>query len=132
MSLLRWINSALLVFVFSQLLIAQDWHYPDQGITSPVHKKYVKQIVWSKSVISFNDVANAVLETKFKLTDPIYGRIFLERSIRNTPVYSTANNEPGENWKNSYEMKLFIDGKDSGGSFGVFDDTQRFSVIFAY
>ena len=99
-----------------------SWYSKDQGFTSPVHKKHVKQIVWSKSVIAFNNVANAVLETKFKLTDPIYGRIFLERSIRNTPVYSSANNKPIENTKNSYEMKLFIDGKDAGGGFGVFEE----------
>lgn len=113
-----------LIYGFTQLLSAQElsWYSKDQGFTSPVHKKNVKKIVWSKSVIAFNDVANAVLETRFKLTDPIYGRIFLERSIRNTPVYSSVNDTPLENWKNSYEMKLFIDGKDSGGSFGVFDE----------
>ena len=85
-----------LIYGYTQLLSAQEvsWYSKDQGFTSQVHKKHVKQIVWSKSVIAFNNVANAVLETKFKLTDPIYGRIFLERSIRNTPVYSTANNKP--------------------------------------
>ena len=113
-----------LIYGFTQLLSAQEvsWYSKDQGFTSPVHKKYVKQIKWSKSVIAYNDVANAVLENRFKLIDPIYGRIFLERSIRNTPIFSSANNKPSENSKNSYEMKLFIDGKDSGGSFGVFDE----------
>lgn len=124
------ITHIFLFFLFANLLLAAEqpnfqdvsWHYTDLGITSPVHKKHIKQIVWSKSVIAFDNVENAVLETRFKLTDPIYGRIFLESSIRNTPVYSSNSDEPLENWKNSYQFKLFIDGKDTGGSFGVFDE----------
>ena len=112
-----------LLFTFG-LVNAQEvsWYTKDQGFTSSVHKKYVKQIVWSKSVISSDKQESAVLETRFSLTDQIYGRLFLERSIRNTPVYSSANNKPLENTRNSFEWKLFIDGKDTGGSFGVFYD----------
>lgn len=110
---------------FTQLLFAQEvsWYSKDMGFTSPVHKKYAKQIIWSKSIINFNEQESAKLETKFKLTDPIYGRLFLERSIRNTPLYSSANNKPSENTRNSFEWKLYIDGKDTGGSFGVFYET---------
>jgi len=129
----RSLSKSLYVFavvLFAHLLltpesaIAQEvsWHSKDMGFTSPVHKKYVKQIVWSKSIISFNEQESAVLETRFNLTDQICGRLFLERSIRNTPVYSSANNKPLENTRNSFEWKLFIDGKDTGGSFGVFYD----------
>ena len=48
-----------------KLPIIQDasWRYEDKGITSPVHKKYVKQIVWSKKAIDFNQQEKAVLET---------------------------------------------------------------------
>ena len=108
----------------AKLPIIQDasWHYEDKGITSPVHKKHVKQIVWSKKAIEFDNQEKAVLETSFKLTDPIYGRIFLECSIRNTPIYSKANDTPLENTKNSFEYKVFIDGKNAGGSFGVFEE----------
>jgi hypothetical protein len=111
-----------LIYGFTQLLFAQEvsWYSKDMGFTSSVHKKYVKQIIWSKSIINFNAQESAKLETKFKLTDPIYGRLFLERSIRNTPVYSSANNKPLENSRNSFEWKLYIDDKDTGGSFGVF------------
>ena len=120
------INGLVLILLLPMMLAAQQkarWHAKDQGITSPEHKKFVKQIVWSKSEIAWRDMANSILETRFKLTDPIYGRIFCESSIRNTPVYSTANDKPIENTKNSFEMKLYIDGKDAGGSFGVFYET---------
>lgn len=111
-----------LLYGFTQMLFAQEvsWYSKDMGFTSSVHKKYVKQIIWSKSIINFNEQESARLETKFKLTDPIYGRIFLERSIRNTPLYYKSNNKPTENSRNSFEWKLYIDGKDTGGSFGVF------------
>lgn len=130
----KWKNNInqFLLFVFVQLLfvtqisIAQkvSWYSKDKGITSPEHKKYVKQVIWSKSVIVWDNVANSVLETRFKLTDPIYGRIFLDRSIHNTPVYSSVSNEPEENTRNSIEWKLYIDGKDTGGRFGVFHQGQ--------
>jgi len=121
----------LAVVLFAQVLLTAEltnaqevsWSSKDMGFTSSVHKKYVKQVIWSKSIISFNQQESAVLKTKFKLTDPIYGRIFLERSIRNTPVYSSVNDKPSENTRNSYEWKLYIDGKDTGGSFGVFYET---------
>lgn len=97
-----------------------SWYTKDFGFTSPEHKKYVKQIIWSKAEIPYNKVADSKLETRFKLTDPIYGRVFLEHSIRNTPVFSSGSKKPLENWKNSFEVKLFIDGKDAKGRFGIF------------
>ena len=100
------INGLVLVLLLPLMLNAQkdvSWYSKDKGFTSPEHKKYVKQMVWSKSEIPWNNVANSILETRFKLTDPIYGRIFLERSIRNTPVYSTANDKPIENTRNSFD-----------------------------
>jgi len=97
-----------------------SWYTKDFGFTSPEHQKYVKQIIWSKAEIPYNKVANSKLETRFNLTDPIYGRVFLEHSIRNTPVFSSGSKKPLENWKNNFEVKLFIDGKDIKGRFGVF------------
>jgi len=123
-----WKNSIKVVLIFALIvLLSQEskaqqvsWYSTDQGFTSTVHKEHVKEVIWSKAVISYNDVENAVLESRFKLTDPIYGRIYLKQSVRNTPVYSSVNDKPIENSKNSFEWKLYIDGKDTGGSFGVF------------
>ena len=97
-----------------------SWQYQDQGFTSSVHKKHAKKIVWSKSEVSFRNQESNVLESRFNLTDPIFGRVYLEKSIRNTPVYSSVSSEPLENHRNSFEWKLYIDDKDAGGSFGVF------------
>ncbi len=121
---LNWVAGVIIV----QLLLAiaalnaqqVSWYTKDFGFTSPEHQKYVKQIIWSKAEIPYNKVANSKLETRFKLTDPIYGRVFLERSIRNSPVFSSGSKKPLENWKNNFEYKLFIDEKDTGGRFGKF------------
>ncbi|KAA3616982.1 MAG: hypothetical protein D8M58_04710 [Calditrichaeota bacterium] len=114
----------VLFFGFTQMSFSQEvsWYSKDMGFTSSVHKKHAKQIVWSKSVVDYSTQETNVLENRFNLTDPIYGRVYLERSIRNTPIYSSASKKPLENSRNGYEMKLFIDDKDAGGSFGVFEE----------
>ncbi len=113
---------AVLTALAAQALNAQQvsWYSKDFGITSPEHKKYMKQIIWSKAEIPYNDVANSILQKRFDLKDPIYGRVFLEHSIRNTPIFSSGSKKPLENWKNNFVVKLFIDGKDTKGRFGVF------------
>lgn len=96
------------------------WHYPSQGATSQVHQKNVGRIVWSKQIIQFRDQDQAKLENSFSLSDHIYGRVYFTDSIRNVPVFSKVDRRPQENTANSFEIKLFIDGKNTPISFGVF------------
>lgn len=96
------------------------WHYPTIGMTSSIHQQNVGRIVWSKAVIDSKAQERAKLEDTFRVTDNIYGRIYSADSLRNTPVFSRADRRPQENFRNSYEIRLFIDGKNVPVSFGVF------------
>lgn len=104
------------------------WHYPTTGMTSSVHKQNVGRIVWSKALIDSRAQERARLEQTFKITDRIYGRVYFADSLRNTPVFASGDRKPQENFRNSYEIKLLIDGRNVPVSFGVFmqhrmDDT---------
>ena len=52
----------------------------DEGITSELHKKYLKQIVFSKKPIPKTGASEADLANTFNLEDDIYFRAFLEKS----------------------------------------------------
>lgn len=55
----------------------------DNGISSPTHTKYLKKIVFSKSEIVKSQENEANFTNTFALTDNIYSRVYLEKSIRN-------------------------------------------------
>ena len=80
----------------------------DEGITSDIHKKYMKQIVFSKSPIA-KIASEAGLTNSFNLGDDIYFRAFLEKSFvneSNAIGYSAGAPQTGAT---AYEV--FIDGK---------------------
>ncbi len=95
--------------------------YKERPLTSRLSKKYKGRMVWSKRIISFTEQDTIPLTTTFKLSDPIFGRIYFNHSLANTPVYSKSNmNKPEENTSYGYIFKLFIDGQEKADSFGVF------------
>ena len=67
-------------------------------------------MVWATTPINLADQDKVTTKTSFKLTDPIFGRIYLKHSLGNTPVYSSSGG-PQENYNFGYEVRLFIDGK---------------------
>ena len=77
------------------------------------------KIVWSTKEINFADQDNSVLRNSFKLSDPIFGRIYLDHSLGNTPIYGSSGG-PQENSNFSYEFRLFIDGQEKVDRFNVF------------
>ncbi len=56
---------------------------PDNGVNSDVHKKYVKKIVFSKSEIIEGKENEASFTSTFTLTDDIFNRVYLEKSLQN-------------------------------------------------
>lgn len=99
--------------------------YKGQGMTGKLHAANAGRILWSKQAISFKTQDSAKLEETFQLSDPIYGRILLQRSIANTPVYQEGWQKPEQNRDNSYEVKLFVDGQNVAVSFGVFEQGKQ-------
>ncbi len=95
--------------------------FPQGEPSSAMHRNNPRKMVWSTKIIS-KDVQDSFKPRKsFKLTDPIFGRIYLEHSLGNTPIYSqNGDSEPSENTNFGYEFKLMIDGQEKTHKFGVF------------
>jgi hypothetical protein len=60
---------------------------PEEGMSSPMHTKYVDKIVWANKRISKTSATDADLKTTFTQDDNIYGRIYLSKAIANYPMY---------------------------------------------
>lgn len=81
----------------------------DEGVTSDMHKKYMKQVVFSKTPIAKTPSESALTNT-FNLGDDIYFRVFMERSFvneSNAIGYSLG----GTPQKGATAYEVFIDGK---------------------
>jgi hypothetical protein len=96
----------LLVFYGSTLLICQD-----QGMTSETHKKNVGKILWAKERIKKDIQDQIKYETNFDVSDPLYGRIFLQKSL---PRLSEGQGNNCYNNNSNFRLKLFVDGVDKG------------------
>ncbi len=93
--------------------------YKELEINSELYKRNSGSIVWSTQQINFSDQDKTPLKKSFALTDPIFGRIYLNHSLGNTPVYGSSG-KPQVNREFRYEFKLFIDGQEKVDKFSVF------------
>lgn len=90
--------------------------------TSTLHGNNPGRMVWSTRQINMSDQDNITLQNTFKLTDPIFGRLYLHYSLGNTPVYSQSGGaKPETNDIFGYEFRLFIDGQEKVHKFDLFD-----------
>jgi len=53
---------------------------PDQGVTGPLHEKYIKRVVFTKADKGMDEVREADLLQEIALGDPLYFRVYLEKS----------------------------------------------------
>jgi hypothetical protein len=60
---------------------------PEEGMSSPMHTKYVDKIVWANKRISKTSAVESDFKTTFTQDDNIYGRIYLSKAIANYPMY---------------------------------------------
>lgn len=90
---------------------------PDQGMTSATHKKFVGQIVFTTKQVPLKPKASIFRKT-FKGSDTIYGRVFVSRSLDNTPVYlgGKASLPRRARWR----VHAFVDGVHQPIRFGAF------------
>ena len=81
----------------------------DEGITNPIHQKYIQKIVFSASEISKTNPNENAFTTDFQITNPIHFRIYLKECIFNTHVVA---HEPSiiEN-QGGLWCKIYFDGK---------------------
>jgi hypothetical protein len=90
--------------------------YPVMKPTSKRHAENVGRMIWSSEQINIDVQDRVALRDSFNLTDPIFGRMYLPRSLGNTPVGSS----PSSNREFRFEIRLFIDGENKADRFGVF------------
>lgn len=57
-----------------------------QAITSSFHANNIGKIVFSNAIVQKSNPSSN-LKTTFRITDRIYGRVFLDKSPQNTPLY---------------------------------------------
>ncbi len=90
--------------------------------SSTLHRNNPGRMVWSTKQINIGDQDNFTPQTSFKLTDPIFGRLYIVHSLGNTPIYSqSGGSKPETNDNFGYEFRLFIDGQEKVYKFDVFD-----------
>ncbi len=82
--------------------------FPDQGLTSKTHAKHVGKTVFSKGPIPFRKEKGVTLGKSFRVMDPIYGRVYLHRSLANSTVQLNTRSVVGAA---GYYLRVFIDGK---------------------
>jgi hypothetical protein len=87
-------------------LIAQD-----QGMTGETHRKNVGKILWAKERILKDRQDQIKYETTFDISDPLYGRVFLEKSL---PRLSEAQGKGCYNNNSNFRLKVYVDGIDKG------------------
>ncbi len=87
-------------------IIAQD-----QGMTGETHRKNVGKILWAKERIKKDMQDQIKYETTFDISDPLYGRVFLEKSL---PRLSEGQGENCYNNNSNFRLKVYVDGIDKG------------------
>ncbi|RYH07614.1 hypothetical protein [Tropicimonas sp. IMCC6043] len=97
--------------------------YSDQPPTSNLHAANAGKMVFSTQPIPFAEQDQAEILDTFRLTDPIFGRVFLMHSIGNTPIYG-SDGRPSANDAFGYTVRLFINGEEKAYKFDVFAEGQ--------
>lgn len=108
--------SFVLFVFFTTLSLAQD-----QGMTSETHKKNIGKILWAKERIKIDTQDQITYATVFDASDPLYGRVFLEKSL--TRVSQSQPIECQDNIE--FYLKVFINEEDKGKFFdGTWTDRR--------
>jgi hypothetical protein len=99
-----------------EAIITVGGPFSDIGPTSDLHKKYNGQIVFSTYKIPMDNPQESSLQSTFKLSDNIYGRVFMPMSVENYPLYSTQFLRNGDtttaehNKYGKFYYNLYVDG----------------------
>jgi len=99
-------------FTFVTFLLANIVNAQDQGMTSSTHSANVGKIVFAKERIKFDSQDQIKLEKAFNSNDPLYGRIYLPKSL--SRLGAEDNGGKCKNAEGVYRIKMFIDGQSKG------------------
>lgn len=87
------IIAAVILLLPTFMLAQKSNKIKDQGITGPLHQKYVGKIVFSKSVIKKEETNEASFVKEFSIKEDIFFRVYMKESIYNALCdsgYSTS------------------------------------------
>ena len=90
--------------------------FTDDGMTSEIHKKHSGEIVFSKNKIPMEVASEDAFSSSFNLSDNIYGRVFMPKSVENYPIYSTQFLRNGDTTTASHNKygrlyyNIYVDG----------------------
>lgn len=96
----------VMLLVFAAAALSQD-----QGMTGETHKKNVGKILWAKERIAKDRQDQIAYITACGVSDPLYGRVFLEKSL---PRLSEEQGKGCYNNSACFRLKVFVDGVDKG------------------
>lgn len=101
------------------LVLAQD-----QGMTSETHRKNVGKIVWARQRIKLDAQDATALASAFGASDPIYGRVYLPKSL-----VRLGQDAAQPNPASHYKVGVLVDGVDKGAvNERSFDDSAWTTV----
>ncbi len=101
----------VLAFIIVIILAGFAWAQ-DQGITSERHRENVGGIIWAKERIKFDVQDQITLSTEFNADEPIYGRVYLPKSLVRLGADEDGRNCP--NQASNYRIKLLINNESKG------------------
>ena len=91
----------------------------DAWFVSEVHQRLHSTIVFSRAgTIDPPKEAAGQFTRTFSRRAPIYGRVYLERSLANTPIVSPGV-RPVFPQESAYFVRMFVDGKTFDGGAGI-------------
>lgn len=82
----------------------------DQGMTSETHRNNIGKILWAKERIKLELQDRITYQTSFEASEPLYGRIFLEKSL--TRLSESQGIECQDNIE--FRLKVFVNGENKG------------------
>lgn len=98
-------------------LITVGGPFADKGMTNATHSKYVGQIVFSNSKISMDNPDESSFKNSFGISENLYGRLYMPKSVENYPIYSTSylkigdTSAPSHNQYGKFFYNIYIDGE---------------------
>lgn len=84
----------------------------EQGVTGPLHEKYMKKVVFSKADRLVDEVVESEFTNEFTLGQPVYFRVYMEQTGPKALVKAGAANPVEELALGMlYTMRISVDGK---------------------
>lgn len=100
--------------------------HQDAWFVSEVHQRYQSQVVFSRAPIEPPKELEGRFASVFSRRDALYGRVYLERSLANTPI-AVPGLRPIWPPESGWFVRMFVDGRPFDGGAGVLHGALRLS-----